>query len=109
MRSLVRVVPTFLVLAAGGATASGQESETSVPVPRYRLEAGQELTYAAEMPYKNPDGSVFVERRDWSFWVAGWIGGGGGRILARQGTAYVQKAGPPPAARVLLASFTLSP
>jgi hypothetical protein len=84
------------------------------PVPRYKLEVGQELTYDFEFPYKNPDGSILKERTTWTVWVADNAGQGGWRVVARKSTSYANEKPSPgptsePDTQTFVGACTLSP
>jgi len=114
MNPSLHVLSASLILAACSTPGSGQEPGKSLPVPRYRLEIGEELRYAFEFPYKNPDGSLLIERTNWTFWVADTAQDGGWRLIARQSRSYAKKNEPAPADgspdnRTSLASCKLFP
>jgi len=114
MNPSLRVVSASLILTVCSTPGSGQEPGKPLPVPRYRLEIGEELHYAFEFPYKNPDGSLLIERTNWTFWVADAIEDGGWRLIARKSTSYAKENEPAPADgspdnRTSLASCMLFP
>ena len=97
MNPSLRFWSVSLILMACTTSGSGQEPEKALPIPRYRLEVGTELRYAFEFPYKNPDGSLLIERTSWTIWVGGTIDGGGWRLIARQSRSYAKENEPAPA------------
>src|ERR1017187_7665479 len=97
MNPSLRVWSASLILMACSTPGSGQEPTKPLPIPRYKLEVGTELRYAFEFPYKNPDGSLLIERTTWTFWVADTIEDGGWRLIARQSRSYKKENEPAPA------------
>jgi peroxiredoxin len=97
MNRLFHILSPSLILTACLTSALGQEPGNPVPVPRFRLEVGQELRYAFEFPYKNPDGSLLIERTDWTFWIMDATGDGSWQVVVRQSTSYAKENEPAPA------------
>ncbi|MFI5456952.1 MAG: TlpA family protein disulfide reductase [Isosphaerales bacterium] len=97
MNPSLHILSASLILAACSTPGSGQEPGKPLPVPRYRLEIGEELQYAFEFPYKNPDGSLLIERTNWTFWVADTAQDGGWRLIARHSRSYAKENEPAPA------------
>ena len=87
----LRLVSASLIWTVSLTAAPGQEPRTVAPVPRLKLEVGQELRYHLEFPYKNPDGSLLFERTDWTFWVVDATADGGRHVVVRQSTSYAKQ------------------
>jgi peroxiredoxin len=97
MNQSLQILSASLILTACAMPGLGQESEKPLSIPRYTFEVGTELQYALEFPYKNPDGSLLIERTSWTFWVVDVVENGGWRLVARQSRSYAKENEPAPA------------
>ncbi len=91
MRTSLDVL-TFAVGASILATtwiATGRAAEPETPLPRYRLEVGQELIYQGGSLFKYESGA-FDDRSSWHFWVTRTNADGSYRLVIRHGSAFAQ-------------------
>lgn len=109
-KGALRGVPTTLALLCLSVPAWADEADQ--PVPRYRLQVGQELKYqgSSEFQYQ---GGTHGYKTDWQVWVARQNDDGSWRLVVRSSQKFSQSfggrqpsEGPP---RVTLAYCDLSP
>jgi thiol-disulfide isomerase/thioredoxin len=81
------VVTSALIIGLTNRAVAAAESVD--PVPRYRLEVGQELIYRGESEFKYESGK-HVTSDTWRVWVVSQNPDGGWRLVLRHGSAFSQ-------------------
>jgi thiol-disulfide isomerase/thioredoxin len=93
MRTVSLVVRSFLgfvfalTLVGRQAALSGEE-----PLPRYRLEVGQDLKYSGSDEFKFQTGS-FTTKETWRVWVVRQNDDGSWRLVFRHGSTHIDSRG----------------
>src|SRR5262245_33419745 len=68
-------------------------ADSPFPLPRYRLQVGQELLYSGSSEFKYKDGRQRTEKSTWRVWVVRENKEGGWRLVIRHGNSYLRTAG----------------